>query len=165
MAVVGLVVLQGPVSAHWVGDLFSGGTGMAFVAAACFSLMAVVTRHFIHQIDPVVVNAARLWLAVALWFVFNPWPVFSQIPSEQILYAGLAALLGPFFARLCLMLSARHVEARVTALVNLTAPALTLVLAFFILSDWPEPHELVGGAIVVSGIAIPMIGRRKRRRA
>ena len=135
---------------------------MALLAATCFSLMAVTTRRFIHRIDPVVVNAVRLWFAVALWFVFNPRPIFAQIPSEQILYAGLAALLGPFFARICLMISARHVEARVTALVNLTGPELTLVLAFFILSDWPKPHELVGGAIVVSGIAVPMIGRRKR---
>ena len=102
---------------------------------------------------------------MVLWFVFNPWPVLAQIPSEQIRYAGFAALLGPFFARLCLMISARHVEARVTALMNLTSPALTLVLAFLILSDWPESHELIGGAIVVSGIAIPMIGRRRRRRA
>ena len=162
IAALGLVVLQGPLDAIRSQGLFGVGTGMALLAAACFSSLSVLTRYFIHRIDPVMVNALRLWLAVALWFVFNSRPDFSNLPSEQIAYAGLAALAGPFFARLCLMISARHVEARVTALANLTTPAMTLLFAFVLLSDWPQTHQLIGGAIMISGIAIPMLRRRRR---
>lgn len=160
-AVLGLVVLQGPQDVTRSLGQFGAGTGMALFAAACFSSMALLTRYFIHRIDPVIANALRLWLAVALWFVFNSRPDFSNIPSEQVAYAGLAALAGPFFARICLMLSARHVEARVTALANLTTPAMTLLFAFVLLADWPQTHQLIGGAIMLSGIAIPMLRRHR----
>jgi drug/metabolite transporter (DMT)-like permease len=85
----------------------------------------------------------------------------GEIPSSQILYAGLAALAGPFLGRLCLMISARYVEARVTTLANLTAPAMTLVFAWLLLSDWPAPHQLIGGAIMIAGISIPLLRPRR----
>jgi len=157
IAGIGLVVLQGPLGDGGFLGLVGGGTGIAVVAAACFSGLAIVTRRFIHRIDPVAVNALRLWLAVALWFPFNGIPHFSEIPRQQILYATLAAIAGPFLGRIALMISARYVEARVTTLANLTTPALTLVLAFILLSDWPEPHQLLGGAIMIAGISIPLL--------
>jgi drug/metabolite transporter (DMT)-like permease len=170
IAAVGLVVLQGPVA---VGsspggptlggllDFFGTGTGMALGAAACFSMLVVVTRHFIHRIDPVAVNAIRLWLAVALWFAFNAVPEIDTLPREQVLFASLSAISGPFFSRLCLMISARYVEARVSTLASLSAPALTLFFAFVLLSDWPRDHELLGGAIMIAGISIPLLRPRR----
>jgi drug/metabolite transporter (DMT)-like permease len=159
IAIGGLVVLQGPLEDSRTFGLFGTGTGMAMLAAACFSSLALMTRYTIHRIDPILVNALRLWIAVGLWFVFNPTPVFADLPREQILYAALAALAGPFFARLCLMISARHVEARMTVLTNLSSPVLTLGLAYAILSDWPENHQLIGGAIMMAGISLPLLKR------
>jgi drug/metabolite transporter (DMT)-like permease len=86
-------------------------------------------------------------------------PRFEEMPQEQILYASLAALAGPFFARLALMISARYIEARLTTLATLAAPVMTLFLAFVLLSDWPLPHELIGGAIMIAGISIPVLRR------
>lgn len=159
IAVVGLVVLQGPLGVSGASGIFDPGTAMAIGAAACFSGLAIVTRRFVHQIDLVSVNAIRLWLSVALWFPFNGVPDVGEIPREQIVYAVLAAIAGPFLGRLALMISARYVEARVTALATLSAPVLTLILAYFWLSDWPETHELVGGGIMIAGISIPLLRR------
>ena len=165
IAVAGLVVLQGPVAAvGWVAVLQSG-TGMAIAAAACFGSIAIATRRFIHRIDPVAVNAMRLWLAVALWFPWNAWPDWSALPREQVLYSTIAAIAGPFLGRLALMISARYLEARVTTLATLSTPAFTLVLAFVILSDWPEAHQLLGGAIMIAGISIPLLRPRRVPRA
>ncbi|MEZ4289277.1 MAG: DMT family transporter [Myxococcota bacterium] len=162
IALVGLLVIQGHPAEIATRAFLTSGAGLAIGAAACFSMLAVVTRRFIHAIDPVVVNALRLWMAVALWFPFYEAPRLDALPREQVLYAGLAAVLGPFASRLCLMLSARHLAARVTTLASLTAPAITLGLAWLLLSDWPKPNELIGGAILVAGIAIPLLGRRRR---
>ncbi len=161
IAGIGLVVLQGPMGDAGFLGLFGGGSGIAVVAGACFSGLAIVTRRFIHRIDPVAVNAIRLWLAVALWLPFYGIPNFSEIPREQILYATLAAIAGPFLGRIALMISARYVEARVTTLATLTTPGLTLVLAFVLLSDWPEYYELLGGAIMIGGISIPLLRFRR----
>ena len=157
LAVAGLVVIQGPARTQMLSELVGSGTGAALGGAVCFSSMAVVTRHFIHRIHPVMVNALRLWFAVALWFVLNPPPALAEVPAEQILFAGLAALAGPFFGRLCIMQSARYLEARVSVLTSLATPVLTLFLAWAVLGDWPENAELLGGAIMIGGIAVPLI--------
>jgi drug/metabolite transporter (DMT)-like permease len=59
MAVLGLVVLQGPIEDLGAPGFLAAGTGMALAAAVCFSSIAIVTRHFIHRIDPVAANALR----------------------------------------------------------------------------------------------------------
>jgi len=164
IAVAGLVVLQGPLPATGLMGLLRSGTGMAIAAAACFSGIAIATRRFIHRIDPVAVNAIRLWLAVGLWFAFNAWPDWSALPRDQVIYSTIAAIAGPFLGRLGLMISARYIEARVTTLATLSTPALTLVLAFVLLSDWPENHQLVGGAIMIAGISIPLLRPRRSPR-
>ena len=158
IAAVGLVVLQGPTESTGLREFLSSGTGLAVIAAFCFSALAVLTRRFIHEIDPVGVNTLRLWLSVAFWFPFNVVPDWNALPQQQVLYCLIAAIAGPFLGRLALMISARHVEARVTALATLMTPVLTLVAAFVLLSDWPASYELLGGAIMMGGIAIPILG-------
>ena len=160
IAGIGLLVSQESGQGAGLSGFFSNGTGIAIVAAAAFSALTIVTRYFVHRINLVAVNAIRLWMAVALWFPLNRVPTWSEIPTDQILYATLAALVGPFFARLCLMISARYLEARVTTLVQLTAPALTLAMAWMLLGDWPSPRELIGGAIIIAGVAVPVFGFR-----
>jgi drug/metabolite transporter (DMT)-like permease len=156
IAVVGLVMMQPPLQG---GELRTSGVFWAILAAGCFSAMAVVTRMGIHRIDPVSVNGMRLWLAVAMWFALNGFPdELSEMTAPRVAYAALAAFFGPFLARLCLMMSARFVEARVTALASLGAPVITLALAYAILSDSPTDRELQGGLVMLVGIAIPILG-------
>lgn len=157
LAVVGLTWMQGAPDGLASFGRFGPGTGMALLGACCFSSMAIVTRRFIHRIQPVMVNALRLWIAVAMWFVFNASAGLADVPREQIFFAGLAALAGPFFGRLCIMISSRDLEARVTALSSLATPAMTLGLAFLFLGDWPMPHELIGGAVMIGGISLSLI--------
>jgi drug/metabolite transporter (DMT)-like permease len=74
-----------------------------------------------------------------------------------MLYGSLAGFFGPFMARLCLMNSAKYIEARVTTLVTLAAPPLTLVIAYILLSDLPNAREIQGGIVMLVGISIPVI--------
>ncbi len=160
IAAAGLVLLQGTPSGD-VGALRLDAFGLALAAAACFGALAVVTRAFIHRIDVVGVNAIRLWLAVGLWFVFNDAAGIGRIPVAQWRYATLAAIAGPFLGRLMLMNSARTIEARLTSLIMLLSPVLTLVPAYLILDDWPTDRQLLGGAIMLVGIAWPLSVRRR----
>jgi drug/metabolite transporter (DMT)-like permease len=135
--------------------------GLAIASAACFAALAVVTRAYIHRIDPVGVNAVRLWIAVGLWFVFNDASGIDTIPPEQWRYATAAAICGPFVGRLALMLSARTIEAWLSSLVMLLGPIFTLGTAYVLLDDWPTRGQLTGGAIMLAGIALPL-WRRSR---
>jgi drug/metabolite transporter (DMT)-like permease len=162
LAMLGLFVLQERSDGSNATAILGAGTGMALAAAACFSAMSVTTRQFIHRIDPVLVNAIRLWVAVALWFPFHALPRPGEIPREQVVWAVAAATMGPFASRLCLMISARDVEARTTTLANLTSPLMTVPLGWALLADVPRPHQLLGGAIMIAGIAIPFLRRPRR---
>ena len=79
-------------------------------------------------------------------------------------YASLAAFFGPFLGRLCLMNAARYLEARVTTLATLAAPPLTLVLGYALLSDLPSAREILGGTIMLAGIAVPLLVRSLPRK-
>jgi drug/metabolite transporter (DMT)-like permease len=159
VAGLGLLILQDPFSAP---DAQAVGVAWGLVSAVCFAGMAVLTRRFIHRIDTVSVNALRLWLSVALWFVFNDAPqAIAEVTPTQASYACLAAFFGPFAGRLCMMTSARYLEARITTLMTLAAPPLTLLLAFVVLGDLPGVRDLCGGTVILCGIALPVLAARR----
>lgn len=162
IAALGLVMLQLPLERSSPSGLLPSATGFAIVAAACFSCLLIVTRRFIHAIDPIAVNAIRLWFSVALWFPFYDLPAWDELPREQIVLASAAAITGPFFSRLALMMSARDVEARITTLASLSTPVITLGLAGALLADWPTRGELLGSAVMIAGISIPLLWPRER---
>ncbi len=161
----GLARLQGPDFAIEPASFASSEVGLAIGAAACFSGMAILTRRYIQRVDTVAVNSIRLWLAVGVWFLLNPWPDPTALPRDQIAWSAAAAITGPFLGRLALMQSARYVEARVSTLAMLTAPIMSLGLAYLVLDDWPARFELEGGALMLVGIAVPLLRVERRRQA
>ena len=103
----------------------------------------------------------RLWLSVLLWFAWYGFPQeLGEITVSQAGYAGLAAFFGPFAGRLSMMTSSRYLEARLTTLATLAAPPITLLLGVLLLSETPAPREVIGGLVMLVGIAIPVLGSR-----
>lgn len=161
IAAGGLLLLHDPATS---GESTAVGIAWAGAATLCFGAMAVITRKFIHQIDPVSVNALRLWLSVAFWFGWNGVPPeLFEITAPQAGYATLAAFFGPFLGRLSMMMSAKYVEARITTLTTLAAPPLALVLGYVVLSDLPTAREIQGGVIMMVGISIPILSLARSR--
>ncbi len=161
IAACGLWILQGPME----GGSPERTTGVAWAgfSVLCFSTMAVLTRKYVQRIDTVAVNGLRLWMAVLLWFIPNGLqPILAELPTEQIAMAALAGFCGPFAGRLCMMNAARYLEARISALVTLLAPPLTLLLAFVVLDNLPTQREFLGGAIMLAGVAVPILASRRR---
>jgi len=162
LASLGVLLTQGGASApaHVSGILY------ALLAAASFAGMAVLTRRFIEDIEPMGVNALRLWLSVLCWVAYHgELPAIWRLPPTLIAYGALAALVGPFLGRLFFMYALRHVEARIAALCVLLAPPGTLALSWAILGDIPTPTEILGGAVILVGVAIPIAESGRRRYA
>lgn len=146
------------------GRIDSAGVVLGLVSAACFGSMLVAVRKWVHEVDPVFVNALRLWLAVAMWFVVHrriPDP--AAMSPNLVAYASLAGLLGPFGSRLFSMQSSRTIEARFTALILLSSPVFALPLSWLFLDALPSARELEGGALMLLGITIPVAGMLRRR--
>jgi drug/metabolite transporter (DMT)-like permease len=146
-----------------LGPAHAAGVGFALLGASCFAGMAVVTRRFIDDIEPVGVNALRLWFSVLCWLALYREVPIERMSFDLVLYASLAAFFGPFLGRLFLMFALRHIEARIAALCILLAPVATLGLSWALLGDIPTAIETVGGAMVLAGIAIPFFEPARRR--
>jgi drug/metabolite transporter (DMT)-like permease len=155
VAGVGLLIVQAPFDAV---DARAIGFAWAGLSVLAFSGMVVVTRRFIQRFDPARVNGLRLWLAVTIWFAWYGVPAeLSEITPAQALYTSMAAFCGPFAGRLAMMTSSRYIEARLTTLATLAAPPLTLLLGMLLLSETPSAWELLGGLVMLVGVAIPVL--------
>ncbi|HWO13744.1 MAG TPA: DMT family transporter [Polyangiaceae bacterium] len=156
LALGGLAVMRWPLA------LDQAGTGAlwALGGAASFGLMQVLTRRVIGGISPVAVNTCRLWIAVALWSLL-PGVVSGALTRGGDFWAlvALAGLLGPFLGRLLIMYSLRSLRAAHSALLLLLAPVFAFLIGYVGYGSVPRGAELVGGALMLVGIALPSLAR------
>lgn len=158
VAGVGLWLLKAPTAASDqvdpVGALFGLGS------AACFGSMVLLGRRYVQRVHLLPFNALRLWMSVALWFVVQrELPGAGSMPSGLVVNAALAGFFGPFLARVCILQSGRYVPAQLTSLTALATPVLTLALSFVVLNHLPSQQELLGGSVMLLGVAIPVVSR------
>jgi drug/metabolite transporter (DMT)-like permease len=162
-AVMRLPILGEPVAIGSAPET-GGGAGLgvlwAVLSAFCFGLMHTITRKVIRRIDPVFVNALRLWLAVGL-VVALPGRLGGVLALDLHTWAlaAAAAFFGPFTSRLCLMYAVRHISASHSSLVTLATPVFAFTLGFAVLGIAPTARELLGGALILAGIALPLLER------
>ncbi|MDH5676404.1 MAG: DMT family transporter [Myxococcales bacterium] len=155
MAGIGLWILQRPGST--AGDFDPLGVLYGLASAACFGSMVLLTRRWVSRVKLVPMNAIRLWMSVALWFsVEQRIPRGDELPAELVAGGALAGFFGPFLARLSILQSSRYIPANTTALAALATPVLALLFAFFVLGTLPTERELLGGAVMLVGIAVPV---------
>jgi len=142
---------------EWQGDWWQGAF-YATAAALIFAIMAVITRAAIHSINPIRINSLRLWLAVILWFPMQQkLPAFDQWSLSFVSLVLCAAILGPGLGRLAFMYSSRYVEARVSAMVISSSPALAVLLAWGLIDNLPTQLELLGGTFILVGTGLSLI--------
>jgi drug/metabolite transporter (DMT)-like permease len=148
---------------HSFGDDWSVGVGFALIAATMFSGMSILARKYVSKIDTVLVNALRLWISVAFWFVAN-WriPGAEEFNTGLVLFATIAAICGPVLGRMCFMFSAAFIEARITALIAMTSPVIALGLGYVLLDNIPDTLELVGGTVMLLGISMTLLTKNIR---
>ncbi|WP_428262954.1 EamA family transporter [Haliangium sp.] len=129
----------------------------ALVAAAAFALMQIVARRTITRIRPGRVNPIRLWVAVAgVALVPGAISGLFELGLRRWLLAGLAALAGPYLARLALLHALRFLSASHSTLLTLAAPLFAAALAFVVFGDVPTGRELAGASVLLAGVALPL---------
>jgi drug/metabolite transporter (DMT)-like permease len=152
----GLVVMRAPSGATAAINL--SGVSWALAAAACFGSMHVITRRVIQRIQPVPVNAMRLWVAVALLLLL-PGNAAELVAMDLYpwLLCALAGFVGPFLSRICTMYAVRHISASHSVLITLVGPVFAFIFDYAFLGRAPTTLELVGGAVVLAGVGIPLL--------
>ena len=163
LALGGFVIMSGPIGAQ---PPPLAGVLWALLGAASFAVMQVYTRAVITRIHPVVVNAMRLWMAAGALLL---WPGNAQVvlalPTDTVLWCALAAFLGPFLSRLCLMEAVRTLSAARVALIVMVNPVFAAALGFAAFGSIPTALEVGGAALILAGIAVTIEVRGRRSKA
>lgn len=156
LAVAGFVTFALPSSSS--ASLPAWGLFCGTTTALCFSGMMIWTRAVIRDLDPVSLNAGRLWIGVIAMAL---WPgllakVFSM-PLEAWLLAMAAAAMGPFIGRLCVMYSLRFISAAETKLWGMLSPVFAFFLVYIIYGQTPSIREVTGGLLIIGGVVFPTL--------
>jgi drug/metabolite transporter (DMT)-like permease len=157
-----VVVLGGFLLLAWVRGLERGismiGVAWAVAAAAGFGTMQIVVRRNVGHINHLQVNTLRLWLAVPIvLLVPGRVAVLPELDPRLWFLAAIAALHGPVLSRLCLMQALRHLPAAYATLALFVSPVFAYLVTGVVLGTWPGPFELAGGALILIGVALPIL--------
>ncbi len=160
LALAGFVGMNLPALQGTGTSVRMSGVLWALVAATSFAIMQVYTRGVIDRIDTVVVNAARLWLAVAVLVAIpGNARALAELNSKIWLLCAAAAFLGPFLSRLALMEAVRHISAARAALVIMVNPVFAGVFGFAAFRSIPTALEIGGATLILAGVSAPLLPR------
>jgi drug/metabolite transporter (DMT)-like permease len=170
-----LVLRKKPASAFWLGLLLalSGslvilwadldkltrlgvGDVMALGAAACFAVYLLATERVRTSTSTLgFLRLAMISSTLALFVINKAMGISLRVPHGRTLWAvlglGLISQLGGYLA---LTYALGHLPATITSVTLLTQGPLTAVLAAVLLGEpltWPQ---IVGGALVLSGVGL-----------
>jgi drug/metabolite transporter (DMT)-like permease len=156
LALAGTALLRGLAGDSFGPDL--NGVLWALLGALAFALMQIIIRRVIHHIEPVLVNGLRLWLAVLLLLCWpHRYSALLALSGRTWLLTGAAALVGPFFSRLCLMWALRHIPVAPSTLITLVGPVFAFTLSFLFFGSLPSLTEVLSSLVILAGIALPVV--------
>lgn len=155
IVLAGFAVMRLPVS----GGAALSVTGLlwALGGAASFAIMNVITRQVIDRIQPVAVNAMRLWLAASLLLLVpGTAAAVVEMDARTWLLCTVAAFIGPFLGRICIMYAVSYIPASHATLVNLAGPLFAFLLDYILFGSTPSGRDLVGGVVILVGVCVPI---------
>lgn len=159
LALAGVVLTVG----YTRGEMDAAGIGMAVAAAAIVAVYFTLGEIALAGV-PTLHGTALVLTGTALAFLMWKWATggMDRPPTAAAwLLVGLMATVSTAFSILALLASIRRLGAGNTAVVSTLEPAVTAVLAAFALGEQLEPRQYLGGALILSGVALLRIATRR----
>ena len=158
VAVVGAFVLAyGNLSLEVVGTLILMGAALFFASANSLS------KAYVKDINPVALaggNALFMLLFISAFAVLSGG-LETAFPLETLVYAFLAAVTGGVLSFILFFKALEVYAVSKTATIRTIEPFLTAVFSFAILALLPTVNQLVGGVLIVMGVATLSLTKEK----
>ncbi len=119
------------------------------ISGFTFAVLALVNRRNARISDSIAVAFyqnlfAALFLAVPVFFLKIPMPLFSDLPNLIFLGVACTALSHTLFIK-----SLAFIRAQTASVIAGLEPVYGIVLAFFILNEVPGIRTLLGGLVII----------------
>jgi len=167
-AIGGAFVLAGIVVIRYSGGLeVESGFWIALASAVGFGFAEATAKKTVSIVDPYAFALVRnLFLGAAFTAVAVSTSGF-RTPSEPLGWIAVAGVgvSGPFLGRVHFLKALQMIHISKTALVNQALPVWVALLSFLLLRTVPSTREWLGGAVVVAGCVLLILGRTSQPRA
>lgn len=140
------------------------GNLLALGGALAAALYLIVGRRASQWMDPVSYNVGAFgWAAVltAVVCLATGRPLLA-LSGRSFLWLAVTAVLGQTVGHGLINASLRSFQPQFVALMLLWEPILGSALAFVVLGDRPGAAELLGGAIILAGLALGIVASSRR---
>ena len=143
--------------------LFIPGTGVIVLNAIFATSASLVVKVHVRKLSPELLslNRSTILFLYSLVMVF----VYAQslvIPVTAIKNIVIGATMGPFLAILSVYYSFKYIDASRSSVVQSLKGIFVLIGAFFFLSTFPQPHQIAGGLITITGVLIMTLSQTNR---
>jgi drug/metabolite transporter (DMT)-like permease len=140
---------------------FSRGFLLVLGSALCFGVAEVVARKGVLEVEPSVFAFVRNSIVTLLLVLLNlGWGLPKLADFGRLWYlTPVAALTGPFLARLTFLYALTRVEVSKASILNQTQPLFVAILAFTFLQTIPTLREWIGGIFILGGCIMMIIHR------
>jgi drug/metabolite transporter (DMT)-like permease len=160
---VGVVTAGGVFIGLRSGTTANAGNLLALGGALAVSLYLIVGRRASREMDPVSYNVGAFgWAAVltGVACVVAGKPLLP-LSGTSFLWLAVTAVLGQTVGHGLINASLKSFQSQFVALMLLWEPILGSLLAFLVLGDRPGAAELVGGAVILAGLALGIVSSRR----
>ncbi len=125
----------------------------AICTAFSFAVMVVLAKSIIHEINPQVLNASRLALAlVILWSLAEVRSGVAVLQVTEWKWLALAVFCGPFLGRVSHNYALRYLTVSKLVIISSFSPVTTLIFEFLVFGTLISWFEALGGTIMLAGI-------------
>ncbi len=127
---------------------------LALRAALSFAFLAVLFKLLAPIFSINSINIFRLVFSVVIFYIIDLSLLKSSLSSGgyAMLFAVLAAIVGPYLSRIFFTMSCRHISVAQASVINSLSPVLTFVLQAFFISSVFSLTNTLGIAITIAGI-------------
>ena len=146
--------------------VYSYGQGIVILIGASIAASECFAKVIANRIEP---SALVLWRGLTLGLIFAAIVIaesgistFSSVSPEDWFVCGLAALLGPIFARVLFMHSLRRIDLGKVYLVCQNEPIVTAVVAWMLLGEKMRPDDITGAFLILVGCVVISLPSRSK---
>jgi chloramphenicol-sensitive protein RarD len=158
IAIIGILILT-----YSNDELNFISTVLTLCSAFFYSLANFIVKLYVKKVDPITLAGGRSFFVFLLFLLYAMITnkIQTNIPSIIFGYAFLGGLTGAFIGFILFYKALEKIKISKVIAIRSLDPLFTTIFSFLILSIIPTINQLLGGLLIISGVAILTLYKNK----